>query len=147
MRIKRKSSAPVKYVPISQRDLPQDEQFHLMMRPLDVFERARVRDKMVEFGEDGEVEGFRTFSITIEVAALCLDGWANLIDDETGNEIVFDGKKRNDCFSLLPDEIQDELATVYGTGVKNEKAEKRLVAAAEAEADEADDDDSGDDTE
>jgi hypothetical protein len=133
MRVTRKSNATTTYVPVSERSLPEDEQFSVQIRRLDFIDRAKIRDKMVEFNDDGTVENIRMFSIGVEVAADVLDGWKNLYDDETGAEITYDRRNRNAMFDILPDEIQEELGQVFATGLRNKKAEQRLLDAYEEE--------------
>lgn len=148
MRVKRKSNKPTTYVPVSERGLPEAEQFSVQIRRMDFLDKAKVRDKMVEFNDEGGLENIRMFSIGVEVAADLLDGWSNLVDDETGADIVFDARNRHKMFDLLPEEIQEELGQVFASGSLNSKAEQRIVdeAAKEKEAEDEDVDEDVDDT-
>jgi hypothetical protein len=149
----KRNTGPKWYVPISERALPEDEQFAVKIRRLDFQERARLRDNAVEVSDEGKILAYRTISFTYEAASKVIDGWKNA-KDEKGNPIKFDSSDRHGMFDLLPEDVQDELANVFATGRFDAETEAKLVErAAErakkeaAEAADDSSDDSGDESE
>lgn len=122
---------PTFYVPVTERHLPFEEQLRIRTRRLDALERGELQDKAVDVSVDGELLGIKTVSFTYHGAIAVLDGWENFKDEATGKDIPFDRSNRREMFDLLPEDIQDELARVFGSGAKNERVEETLVEAQE----------------
>ncbi len=99
-----------KYVPKSERDLPDMKQAVFMLKTLTATERARLQDDLfttVGVGGSRSIK-MHTHSNRVETVRTGLADWRNLMHPETGQPVPYTGKPED--VDMLPDAIITELA-------------------------------------
>lgn len=113
----------VNYVPISERDLPVEEQTVLVMKVLSRRKLLETQQESVTVARDGQIS--MPLTIGVDLTVRQLSGWRNVCDED-GNPLPFSPERKSELFDMLPVEIQEELAMVFQSGRFNEEGELEM---------------------
>lgn len=121
----------IEFVPESQRELPQNEQTIILMKKISRNKIVEERDKLVGLSDNGRVEALRSSSVAFQITKMQFAGWRNVVD-ENGNEVPCDLSQRDAMYDLLPLNIQDELESEFGGGLRLQEVKEDPAADSEA---------------